>query len=239
MTTTQNETNFNFPCRGSIIAVIRGLSKQIEPHIGQKMKKNSNRLAILLACAAVVPAGVAHAQETAAIAADNSNYRVLPGDQIEIYVWGEERLQRTVAVLPDGTLAFPLVGQVKAAGYSLSEIESSITEALRPEYRGEVPRVTVSVVATAGLQFAVMGRVNSPGTFQPGRPVNVLEALAFAGGPSEFADLDDVLILRKRNNTLVPIKASLARLFKSRVSQNDIERANILAIEPGDTIIVP
>ena len=166
-------------------------------------------------------------------------YRVHPGDEIEIYVWGEDRLQRTVKVLPDGTLAFPLVGQLDAGDRTLKEIEGIVTSALAPEYRGEVPRVTASVVSSAGMQFSVMGRVNAPGAFTPNRRVNVLEALAMAGGPSEFADLNDVLILRKRDTSLVHYKVSVARLFKSNVSQTDIERANILEIEPGDTIIVP
>ena len=187
--------------------------------------------------AAALPATLA-AQENGVVAS-NTAYKIYPGDQIEIYVWGEERLQRSVKVLPDGTLAFPLVGQIAAGGRTLAEIEAIVTEKLRPEYRGEVPRVTVSVISSAGTEFSVMGRVNSPGAFTPTRRVNVLEALAMAGGPSEFANLDDIVILRKEGEAIVPYKVSVSRLFKSDVRASHVQAANILTIRPGDTIIVP
>src|SRR3982750_3742644 len=72
-------------------------------------------------------------------------YRVNPGDDLEIMVWGDERLQRTVRVLPDGTFSFPLVGQVMAAGLLPSDLARIITAGLRPQYRDVVPQVTVSV----------------------------------------------------------------------------------------------
>ncbi len=166
-------------------------------------------------------------------------YRINAGDELEIYVWGEERLQRKVKVLPDGTIAFPLVGKVVAQGYLPSEVEAMITNGLRDQYRGQVPQVTVSVVQPSGMQFSVMGRVRSPGTFTPGRYVNVLEALSMAGGPSEFANLDNVLIIRKSGDELRTMRVRLAPLFKMGGDSSDIARANILRIETGDTVIVP
>lgn len=191
-------------------------------------------------CATSLAAPVA-AQEPVADNAQElaSTYRIYPGDEIEIYVWGEERLQRTVKVLPDGTLAFPLVGQTRAAGFTLAEIETIITDRLASEYRGEVPRVTASIVSSAATQFSVMGRVNAPGAFTPSRQLNVLEALALAGGPSEFANLDDILVLRKVNGTIVPYRVNVSRLFKANVRSSHVEDANIMTMQPGDTVIVP
>ena len=120
-----------------------------------------------------------------------------------------------------------------------SEVETLITAGLRDQYRGQVPQVTVSVVQPAGLQFSVMGRVRSPGTFTPGRYINVLEALSMAGGPSEFANLDNVVIIRKAGEDLRTVRVRLAPLFKMGADANDIARANILRIETGDTVIVP
>lgn len=168
-----------------------------------------------------------------------SAYRINAGDDLQIYVWGEERLQRQVKVLPDGTIAFPLVGQIVAQGYLPSELEALITNGLRAQYRGEVPQVTVSVVAASGMQFSVMGRVKAPGTFSPGRYINVLEALSMAGGPGEFANLDNVVIIRKSGDQLRTIRVKLAPLFKLGADTNDVSRANILRIETGDTVIVP
>lgn len=172
-------------------------------------------------------------------AATPQPYRINPGDQLAISVWGEERLQREVRVLPDGTFSFPLVGRIVAQGYLPSEIETLIKTGLRDQYRGEVPQVTVSVTAASGLQFSVVGRVNSPGAFAPGRYVNILEALSMAGGPSEFANLDNVLIVRKTGDKLQPIRLRLAPLFTRGATANDIDRANIVEINAGDTVIVP
>lgn len=185
-----------------------------------------------------VPAATPPAAPMSA-AARASAYRINAGDELEIYVWGEERLQRKVKVLPDGTIAFPLVGNIVAQGYMPNEVETLITNGLRDQYRGQVPQVTVSVVQPAGLQFSVMGRVRSPGTFTPGRYVNVLEALSMAGGPSEFANLDNVMIIRKSGEQLRTVRVRLAPLFKMGADTNDIARANILRIETGDTVIVP
>ena len=162
-------------------------------------------------------------------------YAINAGDEVEIYVWGEERLQRVVRILPDGTFAFPLVGRVNAVGKLPQQIEAEITEGLKPQYRGEVPQVTVSVRTPAGFTFSVIGQVKGPGTFTPGRYVNVVDALALAGGPAEFANLDNVTIIRKSGSGIKTIKARLAGVFKGR----DVSPETIVPIEGGDTVIVP
>ncbi len=167
-----------------------------------------------------------------------STYRINAGDELEVYVWGEERLQRKVKVLPDGTIAFPLVGQIVVQGYLPKEVEALITTGLSAQYVGAVPPVTVSVLVPSGMQFSVMGRVKSPGTFSPGRDVNVLEALSLAGGPGEFANLDNVLIIRKSGNQLRTLNARLGSLFKVGTDSRDVAGGNILQIETGDTVIV-
>jgi polysaccharide export outer membrane protein len=164
-------------------------------------------------------------------------YRINPGDELEILVWGDERLQRTVLVLPDGTFAFPLVGQVNAAGRLPIEIERVITTGLQPQYKGPVPQVTVSVKKASGYQFSVLGKVKSPGTFTPGRYVNALEALAIAGGPSEFANTGGVRVIRKIGDRMVVIPVHLQDALRgdtSRITSNEIPR-----IQSGDTLVVP
>lgn len=168
-----------------------------------------------------------------------STYRINSGDQIEVYVWGEERLQRSMRVLPDGTIAFPLVGQVAVEGRLPQEVEAVIRNALRSQYRGEVPQVTVSVLTPAPMQFTVLGRVGSPGTYESARDINVLEALSLAGGGTTFANLDRITILRKVGDGLSIVEANIKPLMRGRVDAVDLERANIVQIEAGDTIIVP
>jgi polysaccharide export outer membrane protein len=164
-------------------------------------------------------------------------YRINPGDQLEIYVWGEERLQRTVKVLPDGTFSFPLAGQIDALNKLPGDVEHELSLGLKSQYRDNVPQVTVSVKEAAGLQFSVSGKVKAPGTFTPGRYVNVLEALSMAGGPGEFANLSDVIILRKSGGRLVSIKVRLTDVLKGNPSGQDL--AGLPILESGDTVIVP
>jgi len=164
-------------------------------------------------------------------------YRINAGDELEIWVWGDERLQRDVLVLPDGTFAFPLVGQVQAAGRLPTDIERIISAGLQPQYKGPVPQVTVSVKKPSGYQFSVMGKVKGPGTFTPGRYVNALEAIAIAGGPSEFAQTGGVKIIRKVGNQLVVIPIRLQDALRgdtSRLGPNDVPW-----IQSGDTLVVP
>ncbi|WP_114228358.1 MULTISPECIES: polysaccharide biosynthesis/export family protein [Sphingomonas] len=180
-------------------------------------------------------AETAHAQASAAV--PGVAYRINPGDELDILVWGDERLQRSVRVLPDGTFAFPLVGQVVAAGRLPVELEKIITLGLQPQYRGQVPQVTVSVKNPSGFQFSVIGKVKGPGTFTPGRYVNALEALSIAGGPTEFADLNNIRIIRKVGEGLTTIRIGLGNAIKgSGARLTPAENPQILS---GDTLVVP
>lgn len=164
-------------------------------------------------------------------------YRINPGDELQILVWGDERLQRDVLVLPDGTFSFPLVGQVNAAGRLPSEIERVITVGLQPQYKGPVPQVTVTVRKASGYQFSVVGKVRNPGTFTPGRYVNALEALAIAGGPSEFANTGGARLIRKVGDQMIVVPLHLQEALRGdsiRLTPNEIPR-----IESGDTLVVP
>jgi polysaccharide export outer membrane protein len=184
-----------------------------------------------------VAGGTALEAQPAGPASVSSPYRINAGDELEILVWGDERLQRTVLVLPDGTFAFPLVGQVNAAGHLPGEIERLITAGLQPQYKGPVPQVTVSVKRASGYQFSVVGKVHNPGTFTPGRYVNALEALAIAGGPAEFANTNGAKIIRKAGNQLYVVPLHLQDALRgdlNRVAGNAIPR-----IESGDTLVVP
>ena len=194
---------------------------------------------LILACffvgLAAVPAAVQG--QPAGSASVASPYRINPGDQLDILVWGDERLQRSVLVLPDGTFAFPLVGHVNAAGRLPVEIERVITAGLQPQYKGPVPQVTVSVAKASGYQFSVVGKVRNPGTFTPGRYVNALEALAIAGGPSEFANTGGARVIRKSGDGLFVVPVRLGDALKGDTGR--LGTADIPRIESGDTLVVP
>ncbi|MBW6526691.1 polysaccharide biosynthesis/export family protein [Sphingomonas sp. RHCKR7] len=189
---------------------------------------------VALALIGAVPAA---AQAAGGSAATLAAYRINPGDELDIFVWGEERLQRTVRVLPDGTFSFPLVGKVDALNALPSEIEARITKGLESQYRTAVPQVTVSVKTPSGLQFSVLGKVRSPGSFNPNRYVNVLEALSFAGGPTEFASLGNVVILRKTPTGAQAVRVRISDLMRG--STDNLSSESLPLVRGGDTVIVP
>jgi polysaccharide export outer membrane protein len=168
-----------------------------------------------------------------------SSYRINPGDQLQIYVWGDERLQRALTVLPDGTFAFPLAGTIVAAGHTPNEIEDALSKLLAPQYKGVPQQVTVSVAAPAGMQYSVIGKVRTPGNFSPTRYVNVLNALAQAGGPTDFADIGNIIILRTSGGHSQVIRTHLSNIIKGKPSDSDLSAASVPLIQAGDTVIVP
>ena len=192
-----------------------------------------NFLAFLFALAVFAVAPVAATAQTSAV--PGPAYRISPGDDLEIMVWGDDRLQKVVRVLPDGSFGFPLVGQVMAAGLLPSELQRVITVALRPQYRDAVPQVTVTVKSPNGYQFSVIGKVKSPGTFTPGRYVSALEAIGIAGGPTEFADINRIRIVRKVGGRVETIPVQVGPALKGDFSH----LTQIPPIISGDTMVVP
>jgi polysaccharide export outer membrane protein len=199
--------------------------------------------AIAIAVASLALPAAASAQASAAAVAGAkpaaSTYRISPGDQLNIYVWGDERLQRDLTVLPDGTFAFPLAGTIAAAGHTPNEIEDELAKMLAPQYKGVPQQVTVSVKAPAGMQYSVIGKVRTPGNFAPTRYVNVLNALAQAGGPTDFADIGNIIILRTVNGHSQVIRTHLSDIIKGKPSGRDLSPDSIPLIQAGDTVIVP
>jgi len=197
--------------------------------------------ALGLGIALAYPGAAAYAQapHKDASTVSATTYHINPGDQLDIYVWGDERLQRTLAVLPDGTFAFPLAGTVKAAGKTPVEVEGELSKLLAPQYKGVAPQVTVSVRAPTGMQISVIGKVRSPGSFSPTRYLNVLNALALAGGPTEFADVGNIIILRHQGDHTTVIRARLSDILKGRPSSGDLSASGVPQLMAGDTVVVP
>jgi polysaccharide biosynthesis/export protein len=198
--------------------------------------------AIALAVASLTLPGAALAQANGPVAGAKpaaSTYRISPGDQLNIYVWGDERLQRDITVLPDGTFAFPLAGTVMAAGHTPNEIEDMLSKMLAPQYKGVAQQVTVSVRAPTGMQYSVIGKVRAPGNFTPTRYVNVINALAQAGGPTEFADVGSIVIMRTTGGRTQVIRTHLSNIIKGKPSQGDLSADSVPMIQAGDTVIVP
>lgn len=169
-----------------------------------------------------------------------AEYRINPGDELEVFVWGEERMQRPVRVLPDGSFAFPLAGTIEAEGRTAPEIAAAITEKIKGNYRSNVPDVTVTIRDTAGSRFFVVGKVRTPGGYSTGRRVNVVQALSLAGGTAEFADIDNAIILRQTAQGQSVERVRLSEVLKgSRGLRTGPQASPLPTMGSGDVLVIP
>ncbi|WP_370568748.1 polysaccharide biosynthesis/export family protein [Sphingopyxis sp. C-1] len=170
----------------------------------------------------------------------NSQYKVNTGDELDVFVWGEERMQRAVRVQPDGTFSFPLAGTVQATGRNVSDIAAEIRERISVNYRTSVPDVTVSVREATGMRFYVVGKVRTPGSFTSGTPVNILQALSVAGGTAEFADIKNAVILRQTPNGQVVEPVKLSTILKGGRAMNaGVLSSPLPMLLSGDVLVIP
>lgn len=123
-------------------------------------------------------------------------YVVGPADQLRINVWRDPDLSLETRVRPDGTFTMPLLGDIRAAGRTPSQIRREVGKQLAKYVKTETAVVTVAVVAVGSYRFAVSGNVERPGVFTSPYYVTVLEAIAMAGGPNRFAAPARSTILR-------------------------------------------
>lgn len=166
-----------------------------------------------------------------AVAQQPPDYRLHAGDQIEVSVWKEMDLLRTVIIRPDGKFTFPLVGEIQAAGRSVEQINTDITTRLR-KYIPE-PVVTVSVTGIEGNRIYVIGQVNKPGMFVMNPQFSVLQAMSLAGGATPYAALNDIIILRGAGAAQKSLQFRYGDVSRGR----NLEQ-NIL-LESGDVVVVP
>jgi len=171
------------------------------------------------------PAGAQQSQPV------GESYKVLPGDVLQISVWGEENLQGEVLVRPDGGISFPLCGDISAKNRSVVELQNEISNRLS-RYLSQ-PVVSVSVSEVLGNKIYVIGQVSDPGVFVVNPQVDVLQALSMAGGATPFASLNDIKILRRNGDE----QRTLEFRYNDVVKGRDLEQNIIL--QSGDVVIVP
>lgn len=124
------------------------------------------------------------------------DYYLGPGDKLSIDVFGVPELQREVQVDGAGRLSFPLIGTVEVAGRTPSEVAAVVEDRLEGQYVKR-PQVTINVEQSLNQTLTVDGQVNKPGMYPVTGRMTLVRAVAVAGGTSELAKLDDVLIRRE------------------------------------------
>lgn len=208
-------------------------------------------LVVIPAIAAIVfSAGAQDTKTTSATAADSSakpaqpesrtnasmidskSYVIGENDVLEIDVWKEKEISRTIPVRPDGKISLPLVGEIQASGMTPMQLQNDLTKRLK-EYI-ENPEVTVIVSDPRSHQFNVVGEVLRPGSYPLMQTMTVLDAIAQSGGFKDFAKETKIYVLRSMpDGARVRIRFNYKRVIQGRDLQENV------VLKPGDTIVVP
>jgi len=153
-------------------------------------------------------------------------------DVLNINVWKEPELSRSLPVRPDGMITLPLVGEVKAKGQTPIQLQDAITTELK-KYMAD-PQVTVMVAQVNSLTFNVVGLVLKPGYYPLTRRMTVLDAIALAGGFQPFAKQKKIYVLRAAGNgKQVRLPFNYKDVIKGNRPDENIE------LQPRDTVVVP
>ncbi len=154
-------------------------------------------------------------------------YKIAAGDTLDIVVWREDKLSGPVQVRSDGMITVPLLGDVAAAGLAPEALAENIRKGLA--HFVDDPNVVVRVAAT-GNRFFIVGNVRSPGAYELRPDQTFLQALAVAGGFTEFADRDGTRIIRQHGES-VRLNPEYDAIVRG--TSPDVR------LEPNDTIVVP
>lgn len=162
---------------------------------------------------------------------ETGEYRIGPADVLQISVWKNEALSRTVPVRPDGMISLPLLNEVRAAGRTPMELRDVLIKELE-EYV-TAPEVSVVVEEVHSLTVSVLGEVKAPGRYELSSRATVLDLLAEAGGLTEFADGSGVVVLRPDRRGMKRIPFDYSEVLSANGSQENF------LVQPGDIVVVP
>ncbi|PYN74173.1 MAG: hypothetical protein DMD96_31025 [Candidatus Rokuibacteriota bacterium] len=193
-------------------------------------------VAVISVAGLFVP-GPVGAQAPAATPADRNasqtstteTYRIGAEDVLQIAVWKNETLSRTVPVRPDGKISLPLINDVQAAGLTAAELRDVLTKKLA-EYIPS-PEVSVIVSDIRSMKVSVMGEVAKPGRYDLKSNATVLDVLALAGGFTQFASRSKIVILRPDGGAMKRIPFNYNKVSAS-------EQDNFY-VRNGDVVLVP
>ena len=161
--------------------------------------------------------------------ADETEYRIGPQDVLQIDVWKEPEITRTIPVRPDGKISLPLLDDVQAAGLTAMQLAGKIREGLTKYLTN--PQVTVTVTQINSRRVYVTGEVVKSGALPLLPGMTALQALSSSGGFTQFAREKGIYILRTEKGKQVKLPYSYRDVLKGR--QEDV------VLQPGDVIVVP
>jgi polysaccharide export outer membrane protein len=165
----------------------------------------------------------------AAAAVTDQEYRIGPQDMLQIDVWKEPEITRTIPVRPDGKISLPLLHDVQAAGLTAMQLATNIRDGLTKYLTN--PQVTVTVTQINSRRVFVTGEVNKSGALPLLPGMTVLQALASSGGFTQFAKEKGIYILRTENGKQVKLPYNYKDVLKG--TKEDVP------LQAGDVIVVP
>ncbi|HHT9125798.1 MAG TPA: polysaccharide biosynthesis/export family protein [Candidatus Brocadiia bacterium] len=154
-----------------------------------------------------------------------------PGDEIEILVWRNNDLDRTIKVIPPGRYYYPLVGEIKTMGIGVFQLRDEIAEKLSKYIKD--PQVSITIKSVESHKFFILGEVNHPGIFPVDSVPTALQAITAAGGVNADAKLNSVLLVRGNPN-----KPELRKLNLEVALKENNFRDNVV-LQHGDMLYVP
>lgn len=162
------------------------------------------------------------------IAADSDTYIIGPEDVLNVYVWREESMTKTVPVRIDGKISLPLVDDIQAAGLTPLKLKEIVAEKLKNFI--DNPTVTITVIEANSYKIYISGEVKSPGVMRIRSQTTLLKAIIMAGGFTEWANKRKILIITTENGQEKRIIANYNKIIDGDVPDVVINR--------GDTIVV-
>lgn len=166
---------------------------------------------------------------TEAVVFGESEYRMGPEDVIGVLVWKQPDLSTTVVVRPDGKISLALLGELEATGKTALQLQDEITKRLR-QYVSD-PMVNVVVKEINSPKISVLGQVRKPDRYHIKQRLTVLDAIALAGGFTDFAKRDKITIIRNSGPDKIRIQINLKKLVQDG-------HGEVYYVEPLDTIYV-
>jgi polysaccharide export outer membrane protein len=160
-----------------------------------------------------------------------SDYVIGPEDVIGVIFWREPDMSGDVPVRPDGMITLPLLREVRAAGLRPEELRELLEKAAIKFFTE--PNVSVVVRQINSRKIFIVGEVATPGAYPLTGPRTVMQAIALAGGLNEFADSANITIMRMENGRQRSFKFSYKDVARGKALAQNI------ALQPGDTIVVP
>lgn len=159
------------------------------------------------------------------------DYVVGKGDILEIFVWRNEQISRQLLVRPDGKISLPLLQDIQADGLTVLQLQGEITQRFSEHI--EKPKVTVIVVEMGSYKVSVLGRVETPGVYPITGQTTIVEAIALAGGFTEWANKRNITVVTHQNGKEKKVTVNYKKIASGKdPSQNII-------LKRGDIIIVP